>query len=512
VDSIAKAKSLTADEGFSLNELDTTAEILIPDDPLKRVIGQDEAVKLARVAARQRRHLLLVGPPGTGKSMIAQALSLHLPSVTEEIRVVHNPENPERPLVEVKRRDEVVADQSRLAGAEGDLIDPREAPINVAERLGYKCVQCGTYSSPTDRMCPKCNRPKTVPQAAAGNPFGDLFSGIFEVTFAQMGGRDRVTTTRNQFGKEEVVVYERAGEMIRVLDQKALEKRREMEKESPRKVLVPITRSPFVLSTGASETELLGDVRHDPYGGHPQLGTQPYDRVVPGSIHEAHEGVLFIDELPQLGHLQRYILTAMQEKRFPISGRNPQSAGASVKVDSVPCDFIFVGACNIQDLPHILSPLRSRITGGGYEVLVETTMPDSDANRAKLAQFVAQEIAIDKRIPPATRDAVRVVIEEAHRRAKALDSHEKALTLRLRELGGLIRSAGDIAVTEGSGVIEADHVKRAIKIARTIEEQIKERYGSYSAGVGTDMSAAQKEASPYHYWNVHEGDDVQGYQ
>jgi ATP-dependent Lon protease len=139
-------------------------------------------------------------------------------------------------------------------------------------------------------------------------------------------------------------------------------------------------------------------------------------------------------------------------------------------------------------------------------------MPDSDANRAKLAQFVAQEIAIDKRIPPATRDAVRVVIEEAHRRAKALDSHEKALTLRLRELGGLIRSAGDIAVTEGSGVIEADHVKRAIKIARTIEEQIKERYGSYSAGVGTDMSAAQKEASPYHYWNVHEGDDVQGYQ
>ncbi len=511
---IARSKGLTADEGFSLGELETTADILIPDDPMKRVIGQEEAVKLARVAAKQRRHLLLVGPPGTGKSMIAQALSLHLPSVTEEIRIVHNPENPERPLVEVRQRDEVVAEESRMAGAEGDLIDPKEAPINVAERLGYKCVHCGTYSSPTDRMCPKCGRPKMVAQGgnAAGNPFGDLFSGIFEVTLAQMGGRDRVTTTRNQFGKEEVVVYERAGEMIRVLDQKALEKRREMEKESPRKVLVPITRSPFVLSTGASETELLGDVRHDPYGGHPQLGTQPYDRVVAGSIHEAHQGVLFIDELPQLGHLQRYILTAMQEKRFPISGRNPQSAGASVKVDGVPCDFIFVGACNIQDLPHILSPLRSRITGGGYEVLVETTMPDNEMARAKLAQFVAQEIAIDKRIPAATSEAVGVIIDEARRRAKTLDNQDKALTLRLRELGGLIRSAGDIAVTENSSVIEAEHVKRAIKIARTIEEQIKERYGSYTAGVGTDMSAAQKESSPYHYWNVHEGDDVQGYQ
>jgi len=83
------------------------------------VVGQDEAVKLARIAANQRRHFLLVGPPGTGKSMIAQALSLHLPSVTEEIRVVHNPENPERPLVEVKQRDEVMTDRSRLAGARG---------------------------------------------------------------------------------------------------------------------------------------------------------------------------------------------------------------------------------------------------------------------------------------------------------------------------------------------------------------------------------------------------------
>src|SRR3989442_445910 len=397
---------VAADEGFALDDFETTAEIAIPDDPLKRVVGQDEAIALARIAANQRRHFLLVGPPGTGKSMIAQALSLHLPSVTEEIRVVHNPENPERPLIEVKQRDEVLQEQNRLAGAEGDLIDPKEEPINVAERLGYQRAHSGTYSVPPHPMVPKSGRPKAEAQAKAGHPFGDI----------------------------------------------------------------------------------------------------------PGGPLEAHEGFLFIDELPLLGHLQRFILTAMQEKRFPISGRNPQSAGASVKVESVPCDFIFVGACNIQDLPHILSPLRSRITGGGYEILVETTMPDSDSNRAKLAQFVAQEIAVDKRIPPASRDAVGIVIEEARRRAKTLDNKDKALSLRLRELGGLIRSAGDIAVTEQAKRIEADHVQRAVKVSRSIEDQIRERYGSYTAGVGTDLSSAQRESSPYHYWNEHKADDVQGYQ
>ena len=503
---------LSADRGFALGDIESTADVGIPADPLARVVGQDEAVNLARVAASQRRHFLLVGPPGTGKSMIAQALALHLPPPNEEIRIVHNPENPERPLVEVKRRDDVLKENIEREGAEGEMIDPKEAPINVAERLGYKCVHCGQFTSPKDRVCPKCSRPKTTVQQPMGNPFGDLLGGFFEMTLGELGGRDRVTTTRKRFGQEEVVVYERAGEMIKILDQKALEKRREMEKDSPRKVLVPVNRQPFVLATGASETELLGDVKHDPYGGHPQLGTPPYERVVAGSIHEAHQGVLFIDELPQLGIIQRYILTAMQEKRFPISGRNPQSAGASVRVDNVPCDFIFVGACNIQDLVNILSPLRSRITGSGYEVLVETAMEDSDRNRAKVVQFIAQEIAVDKRIPPASREAVKAVIEESRRRAKEVDNKDHALTLRLRELGGLVRAAGDLAVIEGASLIEASHIQRAIKIAKSAEQQIKDRYGSYYAAQAADITESQKSQSPYHYWNYHPHDDRRGYQ
>ena len=490
----------------SLDEIETTDDIPIPSDPLQRVIGQEKAVEIARIAAFQRRHLLLVGPPGIGKSMTAQALALHLERPTQEIRIVHNPENPERPSVEMVGREEVYREQEHLRSVEGELIRPADAPASVAERLGYRCPRCSFYSPPSDRYCPSCgNLKQLVPGiTGSGNPFRDLVGGILELTVSPGGNpQESVRTTRLRDGVEEVVAYERAGEQIKVLDQRALERRRSLQKESPRKVLVKLDRNTFVMATGASETELLGDVRHDPYGGHPQLGTAPYERTIPGAVHEAHEGVLFIDELPHLGHLQRYILTAMQEKRFPITGRNPQSGGAAVRVDNVPCDFILVAASNIQDIHRILSPLRSRIAGGGYEVLLETTMPDTEGNRIKLAQFCAQEIASDGRLKPATQGAVQELIREARRRAETMDGRRNALTLRLRELGGLIRTAGDIAAVTGAPMLDATHVRDALKRARSIEEQIRDVYGSLQGGLRQDVTESQRQSMGYYNWNEH---------
>ncbi|MCL4334736.1 MAG: Lon protease family protein, partial [Candidatus Thermoplasmatota archaeon] len=49
---------------FDLKDIGDTSNVKIPSNPMERIIGQEEAVKYARIAARQRRNLLLVGPPG----------------------------------------------------------------------------------------------------------------------------------------------------------------------------------------------------------------------------------------------------------------------------------------------------------------------------------------------------------------------------------------------------------------------------------------------------------------
>ena len=77
---------------------------------------------------------------------------------------------------------------------------------------------------------------------------------------------------------------------------------------------------------------------------------------------------------------------------------------------------------------------------------MKDTIEDTEDNRNKIAIFVAQEVTKDKKIPHFSREAVNEIINEARRMANRKDH----LTLRLRELGGLIRAAGDIAKEQNS--------------------------------------------------------------
>lgn len=58
----------------------TTADIKLSKRVVDQIIGQEEAINLVRKASSQRRNLLLIGEPGTGKSMIGQAMAELLPN------------------------------------------------------------------------------------------------------------------------------------------------------------------------------------------------------------------------------------------------------------------------------------------------------------------------------------------------------------------------------------------------------------------------------------------------
>ena len=56
------------------------------------------------------------------------------------------------------------------------------------------------------------------------------------------------------------------------------------------------------------------------------LGTPPHERLIPGMIHRANGGVLFIDEIGNLSpKSQQELLTALQEKKYSITGQSERS-------------------------------------------------------------------------------------------------------------------------------------------------------------------------------------------
>jgi Lon-like ATP-dependent protease len=141
-----------------------------------------------------------------------------------------------------------------------------------------------------------------------------------------------------------------------------------------------------------------------------------------------------------------------------------------VRTEPVPCDFILVAAGNLDTLKNLHPALRSRIRGNGYEIYMEESMQDTEENRYSIAKFIAQEVTKDGKIPHFTKEAVEEIIQIARKRAGRKDH------LRLRELGGIIRAAGDIATEEKSKIVEKIHVIKSQKVSLTLEQQISQKY------------------------------------
>jgi Lon-like ATP-dependent protease len=131
-----------------------------------------------------------------------------------------------------------------------------------------------------------------------------------------------------------------------------------------------------------------------------------------------------------------------------------------------------IAAGNLDAVQGMHPALRSRIRGYGYEVYMSESMEDTEENRQKYIRFIAQEVKNDGKIPHFDKSAIDEIIREARRRS----NRKGHLTLKLRDIGGLIRVAGDIARQENAAFATADHVISAKKTARSIEDQVSDDY------------------------------------
>ena len=99
-------------------------------------------------------------------------------------------------------------------------------------------------------------------------------------------------------------------------------------------------------------------------------------------------------------------------------------------------------------------------------------MPANEENIKKIVRFVAQEVKKDAKIPHFSLDAVAEIVQEARRRS----NRKNHLTLRLRELGGMVRAAGDVALARGDNIVTVEHIIEARKLSRSLEHQIADDY------------------------------------
>ncbi|MFB6280833.1 MAG: ATP-binding protein, partial [Haloferacaceae archaeon] len=189
-------------------QIDSTADIQVPERLVDQVIGQEHARDVVMKAAKQRRHVMMIGSPGTGKSMLAKAMSELLPrEELQDVLVYHNPDDGNEPKVRTvpAGKGEQIVEAHKEEARKRNQMRSFLMWIIIAIVLGYSLIIAGQIL------------------------LGILAAGVIYLAF-RYGSRGSDSMIPNL--------------IVNNADTKT---------------------APFEDATGAHAGALLGDVRHDPF-------------------------------------------------------------------------------------------------------------------------------------------------------------------------------------------------------------------------------------------------------
>jgi len=426
-------------------------------------------------------YLLLLGDPGTGKSLIGRALAVHLTDLYKKQNIqLHDV---------VCWQNEVVPSEPKIschpAGEAKRLIlkeKLKEAKKLFLQRIGIKiliylmiCIAsifmfAGFYYLWQEKI-----RWDTNALTAFGEPIQTVYKGNFPNfildSFVSIGSTTFLPAGMMLMFLVLVTALGRFGFLggAKGIGGAKASKVPKLIVDNSKKV------APFLDATGHGSAQLFGSIAWDPFqtGG---LGTPEHQRVTAGDVHRAHLGILYIDEIKNLKPDETIaLLTVLEDGQLPITLRSRWSgasgtAAMAVATEPVPCMCFLVGAGNFDSIGQIHPALMDRIYGYGKVVRMNNDMPSTVENRRKYVQFIAQEVS-RFRLIPFSREACKEIIDEGRRRSNKKD----ALTTKFRPMIAIVKTAATLAMNECLKHVERRHVKEAIeKHCKTIQKQILE--------------------------------------
>jgi len=517
----------------------TTAEIQPPKQPIDVVKGQDAAKQTILRAIASKRNVLLLGPAGCGKSLLAKTVAeQYAMNKTENIKLydqvlVHNFIDHYSPEVlalptplgsEFKTDMKIMMKMMPEAIKNGWMINSKQDMLNIpvisvknnffydqsynttigslirnAEKYaGYKLLD--NYK---EVMKDSGSALDALILELDGQAYSlrDIFP---DLSRSAVGGMKSYYNLESMIKKYEaypkVMKYfeqmvKDIGENLGVFHvsffdsysgQNPMEKKAKQERYTAN-VIVDNTETiglPVQYIENPTIQNLMGEAGHDALNM-----TPPHTRCQAGKLHKANGGIVIIDELItilQNQFMRNYLLTVLQEKKGRIGGGHGLVGGGSsagIETQPVEADCIVIGCAN-EDLLQLMTPKIARRFQ--YKVTLDATMLNNSENRAGYAEFVkfkVDEYNADpknkEKIYHANPEAVASLIEKGVRMAQNHGHGKNKLTNILDPIGQIITTAGLIANEEGKNVIEKNHIEEATKEARKVNAQLEDRMMDY---------------------------------